>query len=134
MELLGRYKNGNFVTTILSDGTKIRETSEDKFVPDYAESMDIKITNFCDMECKFCHEGSSLHGKFGDILNEKFINTLHPYQEIAIGGGDATSHPDLIPFLQKLKERKVIANMTVNQIHFEKKHELIKKIVDEKLI
>lgn len=134
MGLLGRYKNGNFVTTILSDGTKIRETEDDEFIPSFAENMDIKICNYCDMGCKFCHEGSTINGKFGNILNEKFIDTLHPYQEIAIGGGDATSHPDLIPFLQKLKERKVIANMTVNQIHFEKKHELIKKLVDEKLI
>lgn len=134
MGLLGRYKNGNFVTTILSDGTKIRETKNDEFIPSFAENMDVKICNYCDMGCKFCHDGSSLYGKFGAILNEKFIDTLHPYQEIAIGGGDATSHPDLIPFLQKLKERKVIANMTVNQIHFEKKQELIKKLVDEKLI
>ena len=134
MGLLGRYKNGNFVTTILSDGTKIRETKDDEFIPSFAENMDIKICNYCDMGCKFCHEGSTINGKFGNILNEKFIDTLHPYQEVAIGGGDATSHPDLIPFLKKLKEQKVIANMTVNQIHFEKKHELIKKLVDEKLI
>lgn len=134
MGLLGRYKNGNFVTTILSDGTKIRETKDDEFIPSFAENMDIKICNYCDMGCKFCHEGSTINGKFGNILNEKFIDTLHPYQEVAIGGGDATSHPDLIPFLKKLKEQKVIANMTVNQIHFEKKHELIKRLVDEKLI
>ena len=134
MELLGRYINGNFKTTILSDGTKIRETEDDEFVPAFAENMDIKICNFCDMGCPFCHEGSTTDGKFGDILNEKFINTLHPYQEVALGGGDATSHPDLIPFLQKLKDRKIIVNMTVNQIHFEKKQELIKKLVDEKLI
>lgn len=134
MGLLGRYKNGNFVTTILSDGTKVRETKDDEFIPSFAENMDVKICNYCDRGCKFCHEGSSVNGKHGDILNEKFIDTLHPYQEVAIGGGDATSHPDLIPFLQKLKERKVIANMTVNQIHFEKKQELIKKLVDEKLI
>lgn len=134
MELLGRYKNGNFVTTILSDGTKIRETKDDEFIPNFAENMDIKLTNKCDGGCAWCHEGSSINGKHGDILNEKFIDTLHPYQEVAIGGGDATSHPDLIPFLKKLKEQKVIANMTVNQIHFEKKHKLIKKLVDEKLI
>lgn len=134
MELLGRYKNGNFVTTILSDGTKIRETKDDEFIPSFAENMDIKLTNKCDGGCAWCHEGSSVNGKHGDILNEKFIDTLHPYQEVAIGGGDATSHPDLIPFLQKLKKKKVVANMTVNQIHFEKKQELIKKLVDEKLI
>ena len=134
MELLGRYKNGNFTTTILSDGTKIRETDEDEFIPTFAENMDIKITNFCDIGCPFCHEGSTTYGKFVDILNEKFIDTLHPYQEVALGGGDATSHPDLIPFLQKLKDRKVIVNMTVNQIHFEKKQELIRRLVNEKLI
>lgn len=134
MGLLGRYKNGNFVTTILSDGTKIRKTKDDEFIPSFAENMDVKLTNKCDGGCAWCHEGSSINGKHGDILNEKFIDTLHPYQEVAIGGGDATSHPDLIPFLKKLKEQKVIANMTVNQIHFEKKQELIKKLVDEKLI
>ena len=134
MELLGRYKNGNFTTTILSDGTKIRETDEDEFIPTFAENMDIKITNFCDIGCPFCHEGSTTYGKFGDILNEKFIDTLHPYQEVALGGGDATSHPDLIPFLQELKDRKVIVNMTVNQIHFEKEQELIRRLVNEKLI
>lgn len=134
MELLGRYRNGNYVTTILSDGTRIRETNDDEFIPDHAENMDIKITNCCSMSCPFCHEGSTKDGKHGDILNEKFIETLHPFQECAIGGGNILEHPDLIPFLEKLKEKKVIANITVNQIHFEKEQKLIKKLVDEKLI
>ncbi|RHG20082.1 radical SAM protein [Blautia obeum] len=129
------YKNGNFRTFIdLNDGTKIRETDEDEFIADFAESMDVKICNYCDIGCPMCHEGSTTKGKFGDILNEKFIQTLHPYQEIAIGGGDATSHPDLIPFLYELREKRVIANLTVNQIHFEKKQDLIKKLVDNHLI
>ena len=134
MNLLGVYKNGNFATKIFSDGTKIRETEDDEFIPEFAENMDIKISNYCEMGCKFCHEGSTKNGRHGDVLNQKFIETLHPYQEVALGGGDATSHPDLIPFLHKLKDRKVIVNMTVNQQHFEQKQELIKKLVDEKLI
>ena len=134
MELLGAYKNGNYRTLILSDGTKIRKTNDDEFVSDFAENMDIKITNCCDRNCLMCHEGSISDGKHGDIMNEKFIDTLHSYQEVAIGGGDITTHPDLIPFLQKLKERKVIANITVNQIHFVQKQKLIRKLVDEKLI
>lgn len=134
MELLGRYKNGNFTVTLLSDGTKIRETEEDEFIPAHVESMDIKICNKCSAGCKFCHEGSTSDGKLGDILNEKFIDTLHPYQEVAIGGGNVLEHPDLIPFLEKLKERKVIANITVNQIHFEQSQELIRRMTDDKLI
>lgn len=134
MELLGVYKNGNFITKIFSNGTKIRETEEEEFIPAFAENMDIKITNYCNAGCPFCHEGSTMRGLHGDILNQKFIETLHPYQEVAIGGGDATSHPDLIPFLQKLKEKKVIANITVSQIHFEQKQELIRKLVGEKLV
>ena len=134
MKLLGMYKNGNFRTTIFSDGTVIRETEDDEFIPAFASNMDIKISNYCDMGCKFCHEGSTKNGKHGDILNEKFIETLHPYQEVALGGGDATSHPDLIPFLQKLKDRKVIVNITVNQKHFEQKQDLIRSLVNEKLI
>lgn len=134
MELLGSYKNGNTMNHIFSDGTRIRETEDDEFRFDFASNMDVKICNFCDRGCLFCHEDSTQDGKFGDILNEKFIETLHPYQEIAIGGGDATAHPDLIPFLEKLKAQKVIANITVNQVHFEKKQDLIRKLVDEKLI
>lgn len=129
------YKNGNYIVKFnLDDGTKIRETEDDEFIPDHAENMDVKICNYCDIGCPMCHEGSTTKGKFGDILNEKFIQTLHPYQEIAIGGGDATSHPDLIPFLYELREKRVIANLTVNQIHFEKKQDLIKKLVDNHLI
>ena len=129
------YQNGNFTVKINTrNGTKIRETEDDKFIPAFSECMDIKITNQCDKACPFCHESSTIYGKHADIMNEKFIETLHPYQEVAIGGGDITSHPDLIPFLRKLKELHVIPNITVNQKHFEEKQELIKYLVQEELI
>lgn len=129
------YRNGNYIVRFnLADGTKIRETEEDDFIPAYAENIDIKITDRCSAGCPFCHEGSTPNGKYGDIMNEKFVDTLHAYQECAIGGGNVLEHPDLVPFLRKLKEKKVIANITVNQIHFEQDQKLIKKLVDEKLV
>ena len=111
MELLGRYKNGNVITTIYSDGTKERFTYDDEFHPIFAENMDIKICNRCDRGCPWCHEGSTPDGKLGDIMNEKFINTLHAYQEVALGGGNVLEHPDLIPFLQKLRDKKGVKIM-----------------------
>lgn len=134
MELLGRYKNGNYITTILGDGTRIRETNDDEFIPDHAENMDIKITNACSAGCPFCHEGSTKDGKHGNILNEKFVDTLYPFQEVAIGGGNVLEHPDLIPFLEKLRDLKVITNITLNQVHFEQNLELVDKMINEKLI
>ena len=134
MKVLGSYTNGNYVVTINDDGTKIKETDADFFDAQFPESMDVKITNYCDMGCPMCHEDSSIQGKHGDILNVKFIDSLRPYTEMAIGGGNPLSHPDLIPFLEKLRSKSVIANMTVNQKHFMDNIEEIQRLIDEKLI
>lgn len=134
MKLLGTYKNGNYITSIFNDGTKIRTTNDDEFIAAFPENIDCKITNYCDKGCPMCHENSTVNGKHGDILNIKFIKSLHPYTEMAIGGGDPLSHPELIPFLEILTTRKVIANITINQTHFMQQQNLIKKLVDNDLI
>lgn len=131
--LLGVYKNGNYTVKLLTDGTKIRETEADEFIPAFAENCDVKITDKCDGGCPFCYEGCTPNGRHGNILNQKFLDTLHPYTEMAINGNDLT-HPDLIPFLEKLREKKVVANMTVNQIHFERCQDMIRDLVDRHLI
>lgn len=81
-----------------------------------------------------CHENSTPDGKHGDILNLPFIETMFPYSEVAIGGGNPLTHPDLIEFLEGLKERKIIASMTVNQLHFMHNIDLLKELTDKKLI
>ncbi len=113
------YKNGNHSVEIFNDGTKIRRTFDknaDHFTFDFAENADIKITDFCAEGCPFCHEGSSLRGKPADLRSmEPLFRTLHGGTELAIGGGNALSHPDLEWFLNVLKEQKVLANITINQ-------------------
>ncbi len=129
------YRNGNYIVKInLDDGTRIRETEDDEFISSFATNQDIKICNRCDMRCPFCHEGSTPDGKIGDIMNQKFIDTLHPFQEVALGGGNVFEHPDLIPFLRKLKDKNVITNITLNQIHFMKEIELVEMLINKKLI
>lgn len=133
-----KYKNGNYnVILNLDNGTKIRETIDPEataFIPETIESFDCKITNSCDMGCPMCHENSVPNGKHADLFVPSFLDTLHPYTEIAIGGGNPLEHPDLYRFLQLCKERKFIPSMTVNQVHFEKNFDFIKRLVDEKLI
>lgn len=133
MNIIGKYKNGNYVVTLLSDGTKIRETNDNEFIPSFAENCDVKITDKCDGGCPFCYEGCTSNGRHGDILNYKFLDTLHSYTELAINGNDL-SHPDLVPFMHKMRDKKIILNMTVNQIHFERHFNVIKEWIDEGLI
>ena len=132
--VIGTYRNGNYNVAILSDGTKIRSCKEDKMIPAFPESMDIKCTDSCDRNCPYCHENSKPDGKHGKIINVPFIDSLHPYTELAIGGGNPLEHPQLFEFLTYCKDRKLIVNMTVNQVHFEKEFEYIKSLTERKLI
>ena len=141
------YKNGNYNVSInLKNGTKIRENDLDYFEANTVESMDIKITNYCSGTgvffsqqnenggCPYCHENSGPNGKHADLREASFLDKLHPYAELAIGGGNPLSHPDLDYFLQYCKDKEFISSMTVNQVHFEKEFDRLKRYRDEQLI
>jgi hypothetical protein len=77
--LLHRYKNGNVNVEIYSDGTKIREWPDgEQPVPEYPESCDLKITQYCDMDaiCVYCFPaGTLIQTTEGEI----------PIEEVEIG-------------------------------------------------
>ena len=131
--LLAHYKNGNYVVRLFSDGTKIRVTLDDDFDSVFPESIDIKITNYCDMNCPMCHEMSNISGRHGN-LDLPFLNTLNPGTELAIGGGNPLSHPDLVSFLNRMKDKGIICNLTVNQKHFINNTDLLEKLINDRLI
>ena len=127
------YKNGNYVVYINPEtGDKIRNSRGNKFMPSFAENCDVTITERCDGQCAFCYAGCTPNGAHGN-LNAKFLDTLHPYTELAINGNDM-SHPDLIPFLERMKARMVFVNVTINQKHFEQHFGLIKDLQQKGLI
>lgn len=133
MECLSSYRNGNYNVVLLDNGTKIRYNREDYFEPEFAESMDVTITKYCDNECPYCYMGCSREGKHGDILNKKFLDSIPDGVEIAINGNDL-SHPDLTEFLIRMKNKGVIVNMTVSQEHFMKHYPIIRGFYDSSLI
>lgn len=156
MKFLKGYENGNHIVRIFDDGTKIKETGhfeevclpgkkggykkwvpsdEDHFTYDFPENADIKITDYCDAGCAYCHENSTTKGVHGDLRRiEKTLDSLHAGTEMAVGGGNALAHPDLIWFLEKLKSRGVLANITINQKHLKPYKDLICKLVAENLV
>lgn len=132
-KLLASYLNGNYVVRLYEDGTKIKDTKDDKFIASFPDSIDLKITNYCDLNCPMCHENSSVEGKMGD-LNSEFLSNLKKGVELAIGGGNPLSHPELIPFLKRMKEKGIICNLTINEQHLLKNIKLVQSLINEKLI
>ena len=128
------YVNGNYEVFIFKDGTKVRMTHDDKFMPNFPESMDICITKKCGIGCPFCYENCTKEGKHSDINKyDRFLRSLRPYTEAALNGNDM-DHPQLELLLRKLKNNNVFPNITVNQKQFVTNFEKIKAYVDEGLI
>lgn len=134
MDIVSKYQNGNTTVTIYEDGTKIREFDD---VPEiyFPESLDVKITNYCDLGCKYCHENSTIKGEHADLEKLKAVLISLPAGvELAIGGGNPLDHPDLIEFLIWCQEKGLICNITVNQRHLKKHLATLETLIEEKLI
>lgn len=126
--LLYEYQNGNCFVQLFDDGTKIREY-DGEAAPLFPESIDLKITNWCDGACSFCHEKSTKHGhaaKTRTIMN--FIYGLPEGIELAIGGGDPLSHPNIRAIIDFATARNIVCNLTVNSMHIERHAALIKEL------
>ncbi len=123
------YQNGNCSVSLDAEGTKVREWEGDA-KPEFPDSVDLKITDFCDAGCAYCHEQSTRRGKpalLKDILS--IIEGLPRGVEIAIGGGDPTTYPHLRDLLVKLRDRGLIANMTINVAHLDFGYHLLAKLI-----
>lgn len=134
IKLLGEYTNGNVKTRIYSDGTKIRTTNDDVFRPIFPENFDCQISTYCRNGCKFCYAGCSESGRDADLLSfTNLWDSVHPYTEIALNLNSDVPK-DFIPFLEILKDRKIIANITVNQRQFVSSQGYLLDLVNRGLI
>lgn len=133
-KILGSYVNGNTIVAMYDDGTKVRFVKDgEKPAPEFPESIDLKITNRCNLGCPMCAESSTLDGAHAD-LNSRLFYSLHPYTELAIGGGNPMEHPSLIDLLYRMKDRNVLCNLTVNAEHFMRNAYILEYFVSSKLI
>jgi len=119
---LTTHENGNYTITIYKNGTKVRSskngTSIKDLTPKFPESIDLKITNYCDLGCKYCHEGSNQNGKYANLKKTlQVLKQLPAGTELAIGGGNPMSHPDLVSFLHACKMLEFIPSITMNMRH-----------------
>ena len=132
--LIGKYTNGNVNTRIYSDGTKIRETMDDEFRPEFPENFDCNISTYCTNGCAFCYAGCSEKGRDADLISFTNIwDNLHPYTEIALNlNSNIPAH--FTEFLEMLKEKRVITNVTVNQRQLIEFWDYLLELTEKKLI
>lgn len=140
MKLISDYINGNHRVKLYSNGTKIKETLDEKdkyFTYEFPENFDLKINDKCNGGCKYCHEGSTPSGKVPslvELVESNLYKSLHGGTEVAIGGGNIFESPDIEDFLKANKEKGLVSNITVNQKHLPQNKETIKDWAIEKLV
>lgn len=130
---IAQYTNGGYHVSIHGNGTKVRTTLDASMPPVLPEQMDLKITDWCDAGCAWCHERSTTKGKHGDVdAILALLADLPAGSEIAIGGGDPLSHPDFERLVTEMAARGLVPSVTVNGLHFERHRPLLEKLTAEK--
>ena len=99
-------------------GSKLRFSFDDDIEIKCAslpELVDLKITDYCQKRCDYCYQASGYNGKHADFDEiVKLIEALAQLQvfEVALGGGEPTTHPQFIDILKKCKEHRIVPNFT----------------------
>ena len=86
----------------------------------YPEFYDIKVTGNCEGACSYCYMDSTKELHYENIIEKTrdFFKNMDsnelPFQ-VALGGGEPTSHPDFVELLRVLKEEfDICPNYTTN--------------------
>ena len=110
------YDNGTYKVSLYEDGTKIMESNTGEFKADFPDSLDIKITDYCNCNCNFCYENSSNTGKHcdSDTLLYK-LSQLTEGIEVTLGGGNPLDHPDICKIIKGIHDQGKTVSITVNE-------------------
>lgn len=102
-----------------TNGTKLHffdtPINFDTYIASAPELVDIKLTDWCDLACKFCYQDSTkkgLHAPFQAI--KAIIDDLARAGvfEVALGGGEPMSHPDFLAILKYCRSKDIVPNFT----------------------
>ena len=109
----GVWFNGKTIRIALDNSKPITEL-------EFPEFLDVKITDYCLGNCPYCYMNSNSYDNHHENIVEKINNYFGPMSEnerpfqVAIGGGEPTSHPDFIKCLKAFKDLGIEPNYTTN--------------------
>lgn len=121
--------NGYWALFNKRNGTKYRVKFERNPAPpqkaDNPELVDLKITDYCTVPrtatCAGCYQNSGVNGKHADydyVLGILFELSQNGCFEIALGGGEPTSHPRFWDIVDKVASLGMKPNFTTRNISF----------------
>ncbi len=91
---------------------------------EYPEILEVAINNRCYAKCDWCYISAMSNGtNYEDIIKKAetyfgdMIENQRPNQLALGGAGEPTLHPDLVPFMAKLRELGIMPNYTTNGMH-----------------
>lgn len=100
-------------------GTKVRFSWDNmKVAPARSsapELVDLKITDWCNIGCDFCYQGSTesgAHASYNTIQGVAWALRHMKCFEVAIGGGEPTSYPKFDDVLALFRSNGVVPNFT----------------------
>ena len=134
-KVLADYQNGNTYVRLYDNGTKDRSWAYNEQPKSaFPDSIDIKITDYCDAGCDFCHESSTVKGRHAkpEVIYD-ILSDIPEKIELAIGGGDSLSHPQFEEILRELSKR-FVCNVTVNSQHIARSRDRILRYWADNLI
>ena len=85
------------------------------------ELVDVKITDYCDIGCGYCYQGSTRQGRHAKLDDIKSIARQlfkAGVLEVALGGGEPTRHPQFAQILEIFNEHGIVANFTTRDLSF----------------
>lgn len=82
-----------------------------------APFFDVELSALCDANCIFCPR-HKLFRKYWKMQEETWLRLIdwfpHDAHVMLAGLGEPFMHPDLVKFIQKLKERRLVVGITTN--------------------
>lgn len=117
----GRVKmdKGHFILFSQENGNKVRisfdDTSEAYLKSTTPELVDLKITDYCAKGCRFCYQSSTtkgVHAPFETITKTVDMLAKMGVFEIAIGGGEPTTHPRFQDIMIYIRAAGIVPNFT----------------------
>ena len=120
--LVCRQSGDWFVLFSRETGMKVRvslSTTPVAYAPKTPELVDLKITDYCNHRCRHCYQDSTEEGEHAD---KDYISSLlysmgeAEVFEVAIGGGDPTSHPDFDNILSFARQCNIVPNFSAHDM------------------